>query len=136
YLNSKWQANIGGLYQLPMGFNVGANVYARQGYPQVNTISVNPGDGLGSRLLVVNNVDSLRLKNVFEGDVRIEKVINVSSLAIALSLDVFNVTNSGTVLQRQGTVTLDATGHATASNQSIQELQAPRTVRAGARLSF
>ncbi|HYK41259.1 MAG TPA: TonB-dependent receptor [Thermoanaerobaculia bacterium] len=136
FLNSKWQFNIGGLYQLPMGFNVGANVYGRQGYPEVNTISVNPNDLLGSRLLVVNNVDSIRLKSVFETDVRIEKVINVSSLAIALSVDVFNVTNSGTVLQRQGTVTLNSTGHAIASNQSIQELQAPRTVRAGARLSF
>ena len=136
FLNSKWQFNIGGLYQLPWGFNVGANVYGRQGYPEVNTISVNPGDGLGSRLLVVDKIDAIRLKNVFEGDVRIEKVINVSSLAIAISLDVFNVTNSGTVLQRQQAITLDSTGHATASNQSIQELQAPRTVRAGARLSF
>ena len=47
FLNSAWQFNIGGLYQLPYGFNVGANVYGREGYPQTNTISVNPGDGLG-----------------------------------------------------------------------------------------
>jgi hypothetical protein len=31
--------------QLPLGFNFGANLYGRQGYPQVNNISVNPGDG-------------------------------------------------------------------------------------------
>ena len=136
FLNSAWQFNVGGLYQLPYGFNVGANVYGRQGYPQANTISVNPGDGLGSRLLVINSLDSIRLDNVYETDLRLEKVLNVGPLAIALSVDIFNVANSGTVLQRQQAVTLDANNHATSSNQSIQELQAPRTVRAGARLSF
>ena len=119
-----------------MGFNVGANVYARQGYPEVNTISVNPGDGLGSRLLVVNSVDSIRLKNVFEGDLRIEKVVNVSSLAIALSLDVFNVANSGNGSPAAGNG--DARRHGSRHGQQPVDPGAPgaRAVRAGARLSF
>jgi hypothetical protein len=155
YLNSKWQFNVGGLYQLPAGFNVAANLYGRQGYPQVNTIGLNPGDGapLGTRTVIINNIDSKRLDTVFEGDFRIEKVLNVSSLNITLSLDIFNVANSGTVLQRNNAVVLTCDpqthlscvsppavaatpGGPTSTNQSIQEVQAPRTIRAGARLSF
>jgi hypothetical protein len=144
YLNSKWQFNVGGLYQLPAGFNVAANLYGRQGYPEVNTIGLNPSDGLGTRTVIINNIDSQRLSSVFEGDIRIEKVLNVSSLNITLSIDVFNVANSGTILQRNNAVVLtcDPTTHLscvslpTSTNQSIQEVQAPRTIRAGARLSF
>ena len=144
YLNSKWQFNVGGLYQLPLGFNVAANLYGRQGYPQVNTIGLNPGDGLGTRTVLINNIDSKRLDNVYNLDFRVEKVINVSVMNVTLSLDIFNATNTGTVLQRNNAVTLtcDPTTHLncvtlpTATNQSIQEVQAPRVVRAGARITF
>lgn len=145
YLNAKWQFNVGGLYQFPWGFNLGANFYGRQGYPQLNTIALNPGDGLGTRTVVIGNVDSRRLDNVYELDVRLEKAIIVGPLNVSLSVDVFNATNSGTILQRNNAVVLtcDSTTRlncvsnvATSTNLSIQEVQAPRVVRAGARLSF
>ena len=136
YINSKWQFNVGGLYQLPWGFNVGGNVYGRQGYPQVNTIALNPGDGLGTRTVDIGGIADKRLDNVFEVDVRLEKVMVLGPLSVTLSMDVFNLANSGTVLQRNNAVTLDSTNHALPSNQTIQEVQAPRVLRAGARLSF
>ncbi len=33
FLNSRWQFNVTGMYQFPLGFNLAANVYGRQGYP-------------------------------------------------------------------------------------------------------
>ena len=32
FLSSKWQFNVSGLYQLPLNFNVAANLFGRQGY--------------------------------------------------------------------------------------------------------
>jgi hypothetical protein len=68
---------------------------------------------------------------VYELDLRLEKVITVSPLEITLSADVFNVLNQGTVLQRNARVDL---GPGVYNN--IIEMQSPRVMRFGARLSF
>ena len=129
FINSTWQFNVGGLYELPLGFNFGANIFGRQGYPFINWHNINPGDGLGTRSVLVGNMDDRRHDDVFNIDARLEKVINVSPLQISLSLDVFNVFNDGTVLQRQGRVNI-------AAYNQITETQSPRIVRAGARVTF
>jgi hypothetical protein len=77
----------------------------------------------------VGAIDGYRNSDVFDADLRIEKAINVKPLQVNLSLDVFNVANSATVLQRQGKVN-STTYH------FITETLSPRIVRAGARISF
>lgn len=133
FLNARWQFNVGGLYQLPLGFNIAANFYGRQGYPFVNWVRADAGDGLGTRLVIIGNVADRRLANVYEADLRLEKMITVSPLNVALSIDVFNVANSATVLQRQGQVQSPTNP---GTNGQMQEIQSPRVVRAGARISF
>ena len=100
FLNSRWQFNVGGLYQLPLGFAVAANVYGREGYPYLNFVRFDPGDGLGPRDNIIGKLCDRRYNNVFDADLRIEKVIEVRPLQITLSADFFNLFNSGTVLQR------------------------------------
>jgi hypothetical protein len=129
FVNSTWAFNIAGLYELPWGFNFGANFYGRQGYPYLQWISKNPGDGLGNRNVLVSAMSGYRNSDVFDADLRIEKAINVKPLQVNLSVDVFNVANSATVLQRQGKVN-GSTYH------FITETLSPRVVRAGARVSF
>jgi hypothetical protein len=129
FVNSNWAFNIAGLYELPWGFNFGANVYGRQGYPYIQWISKNPGDGLGTRNVLVGAIDGYRNSDVFDADLRVEKAINIKPLQVNLSVDVFNVANSATVLQRQGKVN-STTYH------FITETLSPRIVRAGARISF
>jgi hypothetical protein len=143
FVNSKWNFNISGLYQLPLGFNVGANFYGRQGYPRLQWISVNAGDGLGGQNVLVGNIGDQRYPNLFNVDFRLEKAIDIKPLQINLSIDVFNLANSGTVLQRLskiGSVSCSAgvcnAGTATHSYNTITEIQSPRVVRAGARISF
>jgi len=139
---------VSGLYQLPWNFNVGANFFGRQGYPFVQWVRINTGDGFGTQSVLVGPLDTQRNPNVYNLDLRVEKVLEVRPLQIALSIDVFNVLNDGTVLQRQGNIgtckATACTGTAAspsnftpnASYNRITQLQSPRVVRAGARVSF
>jgi hypothetical protein len=147
FVNSKWNFNVNGLYQLPWGFNVAGNFYGRQGYPKLAWITVNAQDGIGSQNILATGLDSQRYPNVFDFDARIEKVLDIKPLQVSLSLDVFNVANSGTVLQRLGKVnsgtinskTYDPTKPpptGTATFNQISQVESPRVVRAGVRLSF
>lgn len=130
FLNSKWQFNIVGMYQLPLGFNIAANLFGRQGYP-INYFRRSSGatDRL-TRNVVVVAADDHRYKNAFEVDLRAEKVVTIfQNATLTLSADLFNLLNENTVLQRQNRLNL-------ASTQTIREIQSPRIWRFGARLAF
>ncbi len=130
FLNSKWQFNVVGMYQLPLGFNVAANLYGRQGYP-LNWFrnSSGPNDKLVRSVEVVAT-DTQRYKNVYEFDLRAEKVMNITaSSTLTVSVDLFNATNENTVLQRFNRL-------ARSNTNNIKEIQSPRIWRFGARLAF
>jgi len=129
FLNSKWQFNINGMYQLPLNFNVAASLFGRQGYPVVPFRRVFGDDGF-QRDVVAATTDSLRYGNVFELDLRVEKLIPITQTAnVTVSADLFNVTNENTVLQRFNRLNRSNTG-------LIKEIQSPRIWRFGARVSF
>jgi hypothetical protein len=136
FVNSKWNFNINGLYQLPWGFNIAGNFYGRQGYPRLQWINLNAGDGIGQQKIVVGSLDSQRYPNVFDFDARIEKVLDVKPLQVSLSIDVFNVANSGTVLQRLSQINSGTGTTASSTYNQISQVESPRVVRAGVRLSF
>jgi len=131
YINSTWSFNVNGLYQLPLGFNLAANFYGRQGYPIPYFVEVETGDGTptSTKDVAVGKADDFRNKNVYQLDMRLEKTIALFSnqANLTFSADVFNLINSGTILQVQ-----NASGVA---NQ-ILEIQSPRVIRFGARLAF
>ncbi len=129
FLNSRWQFNVGGLYQLPLGFAVAGNFFGREGYPYVQYLRLDPGDGLGTRDNVIGKLGDHRYQDVYNFDLRLEKVINVNPLAVTLSADIFNVLNRGTVLQRNANL-------ASPAYNTIIEVQSPRILRLGARVSF
>ncbi len=129
FLNARWLFNVGALYQLPAGFAVAGNFFGREGYPYVNYYRFDPGDGLGTRDNVIGKLSDHRYDDVYELDLRLEKVIAVNPLQITLAADVFNVLNQGTILQRNARVDVSA-------YDSIIEMQSPRVVRFGARIGF
>ncbi len=129
FLNSRWLFNVGALYQLPAGFAVAGNFFGREGYPYINYYRFDPGDGLGPRDNIIGKLSSNRYGSVYELDLRLEKVITVKPLEITIAADVFNALNQGTILQRNARVDV-------AAYNSIIEMQSPRIVRFGARLSF
>jgi hypothetical protein len=137
FVNSRWNFNVNGLYELPWGFAVAANIFGREGYPFVNWVKANPNDGLGPRFLVIGKLGDRRFPNVFDADLRVEKVVTIKPVQVHLSVDVFNVANAGTVLQRLGECKPDAaTGVCSGGYNRISETLSPRVVRAGARISF
>jgi hypothetical protein len=129
----RYQINASGLYQFAYGINVAANLTARDGYGMPFFETVDSADPLQpeKRVLLVDPRDS-RLPGVATLDLRGEKTFAFGSRELALSLDLFNVMNSATVLGRQYDVT--ATG-STGFNQPL-EIMNPRLLRFGARFRF
>jgi hypothetical protein len=133
FIGSKWSFNVTGLYQLPLNFNVAANLYGRQGYRNPYYVNVDTDNGEGTRLALINN--TVRLHDVYNLDLRLEKVIPIAAKAsLTLSVDMFNVLNDNTVLQRENDATPGSDG--TGAAGLIDEIQNPRALRFGARLSF
>jgi len=140
-LNSRWLFNVNGLYQLPLGFNVAANYFIREGYPIAYYVidtgppagNPVPTDGL-QRRVYVTNLDAYRYGSVDQLDLRLDKAIGITStVSMTLSAEVFNVMNRNTVLQRNAR--LKQTSLVTGTN-TVFEMQSPRVLRFGARLSF
>jgi hypothetical protein len=129
FLNARWLFNVGALYQLPAGFAVAGNFFGREGYPYLNYVRFDPSDGLGPRDNIIGKLSDNRYDNVYELDLRIEKIITVKPLQVTLAADFFNVLNDGTVLQRNANVV-------SSTYNNIIEMQSPRVVRFGARVSF
>jgi hypothetical protein len=133
YLNSEWSANLNGLYQVApersWGFNVGANLSVRQGYPSPHFISVAGSDGNPRSVQVTPEVDSVRNDDVMTLDLRLEKELVFGSFVPTFSLDLFNVFNENTVLQRER-------NQASTAANFVRETVSPRVLRFGLRLSW
>lgn len=87
---------------------------------------------------VIGKLDDIRLDDVFQLDLRLAKDFTFAGVTVTPSVDVFNVLNENAVIQRENRV-----GDATATGfnryaffNNIVELQSPRIVRAGFRVSF
>ena len=70
-------------------------------------------------------------------DLRLAKKVSLGSkAALRLSADVFNILNSGIVLQRARQVNATSTGGINSSFNRVNELLSPRVARIGVRLEF
>jgi hypothetical protein len=135
FLASTWQVYLNAMYQLPLGFNVAGAFFGREGYPNNWYRLVS---GLGdreTRAVAVSDLEDQRLDNVYNLDLRIEKVVPITASAnVTISADCFNVTNEDTVLQRFNR--LEQTGLAVGNTNEIREIQSPRVWRFGLRVAF
>ena len=129
----RYQLTAAGLYELPYGINIAGNLIAREGFGMPFFEPVESADPLlpEKRVLLVDPKES-RLPGVTTLDLRGEKTFTFGARQLVLSLDLFNVFNSGTVLGRQYDVT--ATGN-TGYNQPL-EIMNPRLLRFGVRVQF
>jgi hypothetical protein len=142
YTTFKWQLYANALVQLPAGFDLSGALFARQGgaYP----VSLNLGSGGDGtlRALATPEVDTLRLDNVYNLDLRLSKAIRFGQSALTLSAEWFNVLNNDVVLSRSrfansGAFTQTISGADPANGLGrIEEVIAPSIFRLGARFSF
>jgi Carboxypeptidase regulatory-like domain/TonB-dependent Receptor Plug Domain len=133
-LQAKWQFNVSGAYQLPLGFTVAGTFYGRQGYPiAYYVIDTSSADGI-SRRAYVTAIDTQRYGWAHQLDLRLDKNIPITStISATLAVDMFNVLNDITVTQRNSRLLL--TSKTTGTN-TIFETQAPRILRFSGRISF
>ncbi|HEY0140152.1 MAG TPA: TonB-dependent receptor [Thermoanaerobaculia bacterium] len=135
WINSGWATNVAATVQIPrIETNVGLNFNMRQGYPLLYVHQHNLTNGEGSKLVLVNDVGSVRLPNPYTLDLRFAKELRYRGAGIELGIDIFNVTDRQTILQRASTLA-SRNGPSPTRNQ-IRELQNPRILRFGARVTF
>jgi hypothetical protein len=134
WLHSTWQWNLNGMYQVapdrPWGFNIAANLYAREGYPIPYFRRASGLDGIRRDILVVDDITKFRFENVWTADVRLEKEFRATgNTSLTFSIDGFNIFNEGYVLRRYRNL---AAGNA----NWVRETLSPRIWRLGVRLNW
>lgn len=129
FYNARWQLNANGFYQLGRGFDLGANLFARQGYVNPYIFQVSAGGDGSVRALAVDALDDVRNPNLFDLDLRLAKNIRMQRTNLVLAADVFNVLNTGTTLQHNRNV--QSPGFNT-----ISEIISPRILRVGVKFQF
>lgn len=129
FFNARWQLNANGFYQLPAGFEVGANLFGRQGYIQPLILQTSAGADGRLRALATSTLDANRYPDLWDLDFRVAKLITFQRLKVRLSADVFNVLNADTVLSRTRNLSSGAFG-------TINEIISPRIARLGVRFQF
>ena len=130
YTSAKWQVNLNGMYQMPGGFEVAANLFGRQGYPKPVYLQADTGalDGL-LNVLAVSTTDQIRLKSLWDLDVRLAKTMRFGGASVTLAGEIFNAFNSNTELYRNPSAT-------STSFNRLDEILAPRIARLSAKFSF
>ena len=130
FYNARWQINANGFYQLPAGFEAGANLFGRQGYVMPLIIQTSAGADGRLRALATPTFDANRYPNLWDLDLRVSKSVKVADrLNILVSADAFNVLNANTVLSRTRNLGSGAYG-------TINEIISPRILRVGLKVQF
>lgn len=128
FINGKWMLNLNGLYQLPWDMEVAANLYGKQGTPLPPVASASLGLDGSHNVLVLTEIDDVRLDDVWNFDVRFAKNIRFARTNVNLVADLFNVFNNNVELQRNRVI-------GGTFNQLNQNLS-PRILRFGVRVGF
>jgi carboxypeptidase family protein/TonB-dependent receptor-like protein len=131
----KYQYIMNGAYQAKWNFTLGMNYVFRQGFstPYFRGGVTAAADDLapgGKQVLLVPDVGDYRLPNVHSLDGRVSWAWRYRSrYGVHLDLDIFNMFNNSTVIQRQINLAL-------AGFNQPREIMNPRIFRLGARFNF
>jgi hypothetical protein len=129
----KYQYVLTGAYQAKWDINLGLNYVMRQGYATPFYRGAAPGsrDALSSskNVLVVDAGD-YRLPNVHSIDFRVNKAVHIKQFTANFDVDVFNLFNQATVLEKQINLSVPA------SLNAVREIMNPRIIRLGIRVGF
>ncbi len=134
YLQSTWQWNLTGIYQVapdrPWGFDLAANLYGREGYVLPYNDSLTAGGIAKSVSHVGGDVDRFRNDDITTVDLRAEKTFGINSdVNLTFGVDLFNALNEAPVLARTTTLNRQTADW-------VQDVLSPRIWRLGVRLSW
>jgi hypothetical protein len=134
FLNAKWQFSANGMYQAPYGIEVAGSVFGRQGYPMpIYRTGVVLGVDQSLNILVSPEVDSYRMQNVWNTDIRVAKTFRLPAggreTSFRVMADVFNLFNVNTPLVRNSNI-------ASTAYLSLTKNVSPRIARIGLVVGF
>ncbi len=130
FVNSQWTAGADLRVELPGRLTTAGRVHARQGFPIPYFVAVGGDSTVGSKnVLVSPALDAYRLPAVVLVDWRLERGFRVGRGTVVAAIDVFNLLNSGTVLQVTRDVELPAFDRP-------REIVRPRILRLGLEWRF
>jgi len=116
--------------QLPGEINLGGSLNGRQGYPFIETFRTeNRAGAIGRVEVILDEVGSTRLDNLWVANFRVEKAFTIGSTRASAMLDIFNLANSATILKKE-----QRQNFSTANN--IQDILSARVFRFGFRFTF
>jgi len=129
FINAKWSINANAMYELPGGFEAGGNVFGRQGYPLPPFVNASLGLDGTQRVLVAPAIDTIRLPNTWDVDLRLAKAFGPARSRVRVIGDLFNVLNANTPVVRQRNV-------AAANYNALAQNLSPRIFRLGVVVGF
>jgi hypothetical protein len=129
FVSAKWQINANGVYLFPGDVEAGVNVFGRQGYPFPIYRNADLGRDGSYRVLLTPDIDTVRLKNLWDTDLRVSKSFKFARTDLQVIGDLFNVFNANTELVR------NRNAGSTTFQQLAQNLS-PRILRVGLRVGF
>ena len=130
FINQRWNFNANGVFQLGWDTEVAGNLFGKQGTPYPYFRNAALGREGTVRVLLNENLDTIRFETLWNLDLRVAKTAKFGSRAsMQLIADLFNVLNSNTEITRERNAAA-TTFRVLGSNLS------PRILRFGARLSF
>jgi Carboxypeptidase regulatory-like domain/TonB-dependent Receptor Plug Domain len=145
YTSVKWQIYANGMVQLPVGFDLSAGVFGKQGGSYPITLRLGAGRDGNIQALATSEVDSVRYPNVWDLDLRLAKNIRFGGGGITASAELFNALNNNVVLgrARQAGTASGSTSTFTSTIAGaepglgrIEEILSPRVFRLGLTLTF
>jgi hypothetical protein len=129
FLNARWQVNLTGAYVLPRGFEAAGTLFGRQGTPSPSVIQHPLGPDGNRAVLVSPRVDSVRLDNVWNLDLRLAKRVRHRRVAVQATGDLLNVLNGRAALVRERNLGSPHFGR-------VDMTVSPRTLRLALRISY
>ena len=130
FYNARWQFNANAFYQLPAGFDVGANLFGRQGYVQPFIIQASAGGDGTVRALATSDARRNAAIPTCGTSIFVSRSRSASARTkFLISADLFNVLNTGTTLSRNRNLASGAFG-------TINEILSPRILRIGVKFQF
>lgn len=146
-----WTSSLNGLYQLPWDMAISGVLTAREGYlvPLFNqTQGFTNGDGSAANInYSIGSLDSFRYDDLINLNLKLSKVFKMGSTKVDLAVEVFNVFNEDTVLQRnrgfglhrnngQNAQAFDDAGTRLSPYRQVDEYLSPRIARFSATINF
>ena len=129
FVNQRWSFNLNGAYQLPWAMEVAGNLFGKQGTPYPYFRNATLGRQGSVRVLINDELDSVRFDNLWNLDLRWSKSAHYNRANLQFIADLFNVLNSNTEITRERNA-------ASPNFQVLGSNLSPRIVRFGVRVGF